>query len=244
MVKENNILLTMPQDLDILFTKFKDFVNVVSGLFKENSVIPEKIRTTSGSGSKKQFSAFVSLPALPYDLLEIINRVYTFYFIVIMPREIKNEDVITKLLTSYFAFVLKMYSYVTKEIANYTPRTHLSDSLISQTPIYASFLDSDKTTSFSKIINVAEKCEILKIQNHLFDVLDFVWSKNISFINLVYGEGFPHPLRCKQYLKETSKSYADYDYEHDVLKQMHITIDHSLYIRRAQEDKSNSHLSL
>lgn len=218
-----NPLLTVPKDLDEIYIEFQKFVRSVSSLLEEiRDKNKEKRLKLPGATNFEYLRNIKTMPFLPYQLIEIINHVYNFYIIFVLPLEIKNPEVIKKLSAIYFESLLKMYSFAAREMHWLDDIQNIVD--IKKSPIYQSYIELEKSRQILKVSLVAEKCKLFDIQDNLYKVLDLLWIKNIKFIGLVYELDFFSSI-YKRLLKRLNKTLLDYDYQYHDLKILHICID-------------------
>ena len=76
-VNSDNLLLTIPQDLEELLTGFKEFVTVVSKLQNKMSKLDDE---QLASLKYNHYYSIKSIPSLPYDVIEIFNKICRILF--------------------------------------------------------------------------------------------------------------------------------------------------------------------
>lgn len=222
-VNSDNLLLTIPQDLEEIFARFKEFVKVVSILQQKMSKMDE--RQLKSLDHYHDYS-IKSIPSFPYDMIEIINKVYLFYFRFVLPIKIKNHNIIDRLFSTYNEMVSRMYSFTSQEMNDYDRINDLTT--ISESLAYKSYIDSDTHYGFGLVKYLVRKCKVLNIEDALFGILDLLWVKNKGFLNLVYELDIPSEGIYEKYLSQLNKTYDDYVYSHNDLKKIHIQLDYYL----------------
>lgn len=225
-VNSDNLLLTIPQDLEELLTRFKEFVKVVSTLHHTMSKIDEE---QLASLDRYHYYSIQSIPSLPYDVIEIFNKIYLFYFRFVLPIKIKNHNTIDRLFSAYNQCVSKMHSFTSKEMNDYDWMNDLT--VISKSLAYKSYTESDICYGFGLVKYLVRKCRTLNIESALFEFLDLLWIKNKEFLNLVYELNLQSEGVYDKYLTQLNKTYSDYAYTHNDLKKIHIQLDY--YISEA-----------
>lgn len=221
---DDNPLVIVPRDLGTLYKKFENFVKIVSQLHDKNFNNAKKTEHNNYSAYNIH-NANKSIPILPYDLIEIIDKIYNFYFMFVLPIEIKNNDLIARIYSSYFEMKLKMHILVTTEM-NVNSLNDLTN--IDKSPMYKSYIHSDIFTGMRKVSQIVLNCKILGIDSSLFEVLDFLWITNKKFLTLVYDSLlFPSDDLIKRWLRTLGKTLGDYyDYDDKNLKYLHIYVDY------------------
>lgn len=224
-VNSDNLLLTIPQDLEEIFAGFKEFVKNVSSLYKNLSKLDEE-ELESFKSTWDYYNSIESIQTLPYNVLEIINKIYLFYFRFVLPIEIKNWNIRDRLFSEYNEKVSEMYSFISQEMDDHEWMKEISD--ISKSLIYKSYLDSETWHGFGKVKFITRICKMFNIKDALFNVLDLLWIKNHSFVALVYELDFLPEEVYEKYLRLLNKTFSDYDYDHNELKKIHIQLDYYL----------------
>jgi hypothetical protein len=181
-VVSENLLVTIPQDLEEILKGFQNFVNVI----KENC----KKRSFDANQTPpyfKKFTDYIEINAItsfPYRLIEIINDIFTFYFIIILPKKIDDQNIVIKLYSIYFENIYKMYISVSKELQYYILPYNLSS--IKESTLYQSYMESKNENCFSKVFRLVRICRVFNIEKELYDVLDSAWIKNMDTAILLY----------------------------------------------------------
>lgn len=178
-VKSNNLLLTIPKDLEEIFEQFKIFIDKVKELDRKNKFTTQN----DSSGIEEETSIASHLSFLQYDIIEIINDVYLFYFVIVLPNQLDNENLIAKLYSLYFRKVSEMYFYIVSDIhakkdSNFNKDQHFN--------LYENFVDSKELSLKNRLIEVVKISEKSNIGADLDRLLKLLWTKNKVAFLLLY----------------------------------------------------------
>ena len=116
-------------------------------------------------------------------MIDIINDVYTFYFIVILPKKIHDNIKIHKLYVVYFEILRKMYSYITGD--SHRMDKPPNDSSIETSTLFKSYMASKQESIFSKVWNIAHICKVIGFEDELYEVLGYLWINNEELVVLL-----------------------------------------------------------
>ncbi len=242
-IQSENLLVTIPRDLEEIFIRFKSFVDTVNKISLKETEIQTKIKNSKVSNSDNK-SYDQSLLLLPYNLIDLINDIFTFYFLFILPKKIEDNSICIKLYTCYFENMIKMYSYISKKLNPIFP-TSIGNFLPMSSNPYENYLESKKYYNFEKVCYVSYLCMIFDIEGNLYEVLDFLWIRYLESVSLMYESDIDYMLGMDenhinfmynlnedyiQKLKGINKHYA---YNNDMLNKIHNGVNHYiLYDKR------------
>ena len=236
-LNSENILAIVPQDLEQIFTQFKHFVKAVKKLCKERPEIYHKPMNPLQTVKINLDSIWNLAPSLPYHLIDLINDIYQFYFIFILPNKLGRQNIIMTLYSSYFETLSKMYFHVSKELSDNIPSYDIS--LIKDSNLYKSYIESKKETIFGKVYSLVKTCRILNIEEELFETLDLLWIKNIDVIILLYNIKF-HPLFYTAYQQKLQIKYNDFINNNETLKKIHLCIDNFIFMLEGSSQQDSA----
>jgi len=223
-INSENLLLTIPQDLEHVLQKFNTFVDKVKE--KEQKGISINYNHTHSGQKDIRFYKNIKniVPLLPYDLIEIINDLYTFFFIVILPKKLHNRDNIKKLHSYYLENLSKMYYYIVKDSkSEFEPFDLLA---IRKSDLYNSYINSKGLSVFSKVYELARVCRAIDMEDYLYDVLDILWIKNEDSSSLLYNlETFSNADDVYILKKDVPFRYSS-----EVLNKIHFQIEFYIHL--------------
>lgn len=205
-VAHQNLLLTLPNDLEELFLRFKSFVNAV----KEWCISPETtFRTKYGDPPRKIDGQRITrlVTVIPYFTMDIVIQVYNAYFIVTLPEKVNRKDQIRKLNSIYFQYISQMYTLISEELNDYIPKQNLG--LSNRSIHYHLLITIQDRPTIDKLCLLINDCHAFSLQKELFEILNFIWKKNIDIAYDQYGkyfEGFD-----ATYTDKIEKSYLEID---------------------------------
>lgn len=182
-IPSGDLLLKISQDLEEIFVQFKDFVFLIKKISEGKD----------GINTNETFSKIYTIDqvsSLPIKLIDTIDDIFKFYFILILPKKIDDQKIIMKLISKYFENLNNMYLLVTKEL-NFVPSYDLVS--IQNSVLYKSYMQSKMDSFFTKIYSLVEICRELNIEENLYKVLDLVWSKNADSAALLYRNELAPP---------------------------------------------------
>jgi len=203
-----NLLLTFPQDLEEIFLKFKNLISAV----KEWCISPEfAYNKRFGHVPElidREKIAKHTVPLL-YFTLEIINEICSIFLRFMLPDKLDRKDQIVKLYMIYYRFIGQMYSLIIEEIGEYIPKF---DSNLSNRSIpYATQIINSVGTITNKTVLIINTCNEYSLQRELFDILHFVWQKNVDIAYDQYtfgGKNIPYEVEDTG---KIDKSYLEID---------------------------------
>jgi hypothetical protein len=217
-VNSKNLLLIIPNDLDEIFEHFKGFVNKIDMSRKNEQIYQNFPQTSNRSTSEVRVNENI-LSLLKYDVIEIINDVYLFYFIVFLPYKLINKELINKLYSIYFEKISKMYSYLLSNSLPASQPYNLDN--ISETILYNKYVHCKGLNIHEKVLAAKKICKRISLDHDLDNILNLLWRKNIESIILLYGskDGTIANLQSK---KKVQTFEADVIYDTiDVLEKTH-----------------------
>ena len=233
-VNSENLLLTIPQDLEQILKEFKTFTDKVKE--KEQQGILIYYNHTHGGQKDVGFYKNIKniVPLLPYNLVEIINDLYMFFFIVILPNKLNNRDHKKKLHSYYLENLSKMYSYIVKDYQSDIESYDLLN--IRKSDLYSSYLNSKGLSAFRKVYELARVCRSINMEDCLYDVLDILWIRNEDSSFLLYDvETFSNADDAYILKKDISVPFR---YSSEVLNKIHYQVEfyiHLLEISNAED---------
>ncbi len=178
-VKSNNLLLIVPKDLDEIFQQFKAFID------KVKSPINGIYTNPSNRDKIDHLSPRNVVSLLQYYIIEIINDVYLFYFVTILPYQLNNKDQINRLYLYYFDKIIEMYSLISA--VSLTNNQPFDPHEIQQSKLREYYIKSKQQSLHSRLYEVAQICENLGIEVDLYNLLSLLWSKNKESAISLYG---------------------------------------------------------
>ncbi|MDR4491597.1 MAG: hypothetical protein R2685_11965 [Candidatus Nitrosocosmicus sp.] len=180
-VNLDNLLLIIPKDLDEIFEQFKIFINKVKQVKRI-----KKFNNNDITGIDNETTIDDHLSLLQYDIVEIINDVYLFYFVIILPNQLDNDNLIAKLYSIYFGKISEMYSYIASDLY---PENNSSDFDINlRFQLYNNYLYSKQLALSGKVSEVVKISEENNIEDDLDNLLRLLWSKNKVAFLLLYKQ--------------------------------------------------------
>jgi hypothetical protein len=235
-ISSENLLLTIPQDLGRIHEEFKTFVDKV----KEKEIEGISLNynhTNSGHKDWKFYKGIKSdVPLLSYYLIDIINDVYTFYFIVILSNKLNDNVKIHKLYAIYFENLEKMYSYISKDTQHMSGPT--DDTSIETSNLFKSYMKSKGESIFGKVWNLANICRVIGIEDHLYGVLDYLWLKNEESVVLLYGANkFSDEYSIHSKLKEEPIAFQ---YSNRILNKIHNQIEFYIFFMETSNEEDRA----
>ena len=235
-LNSDNLLLTIPHDLGRVLEEFKTFDDKLKQKETEGISLNYNV-TNSGHKDWKFYKGIRSdVPLLSYYLIDIINDVDTFYFIVILPSKIHDNVSLHKLYAIYFENLGKMYSYLSKD----TPRVNKlkDDTSIETSNRFKSYIKSKGESIFGKVWNLANICRVIGIEDHLYDVLDYLWLKNEESVVLLYGVNkFSDEYFIHSKLKEEPIAFQ---YSNRILNKIHNQIEFFIFFMETSNEEDRA----
>ncbi|ALI36856.1 hypothetical protein NMY3_02666 [Candidatus Nitrosocosmicus oleophilus] len=215
----DNLLMTVPRDLDEIFLRFRIFYDILQEK-KNNGFQISKHPNTVDHQYYRRIMDHLTLA--PFRLIDVINDIYTFNLIVLLPFKPINRISRNKLYDCYFESQRKMYSIVIEE-DQFSTRSYAPEQ-IKKTDIYNTFLSGKKEFIIDKVCNLSRVCTAVGIDNELYKVLDLLWTRNIDATNLLYEI---------DYKTEVNEEFIDYkignknnNIDNKMVKKIHDLIDY------------------
>lgn len=182
-IDSDNLLIYLPKDFDELFSLFQNFIIAI----KEWIVTPEiTFMKRFGKPEKKIDGQLITSKVifLPFWTMDIINQIYTAFFIVVLPEKINKKEHIRKLNSLYHQYVSQIYALVYEEIGTYIPK--LSRHLANKPIHYFTFTDTT-IRPIDLLFRLINDCHAYSLQKELFNILNLVWGRNIDIAYDQYG---------------------------------------------------------
>lgn len=232
-IVSENLLLIIPQDLDNIFSRLKDFTKIIKKKIGNRAVIENKSHSKNIHSKRVEYEAKRSMSFLPYYLTEIINSFYTFYFNFVLPKKIENKNLIIRLYSLYFENLSEIYSFILTQLGDTISYTSDFHALV-KSNMYKGYYDDEHPGLYPVYRNV-RMCRINGIEEELYNVLDQLWLKNEETCLLLYG------LNPESNSQETSSSvdkesnkmfeskYTEYIKNNKILDKIHLLIDYYIY---------------
>lgn len=185
-----NLLLIIPKDLDEIVEQFKLFLSKTSeSTDEEKSTKNNRIRIIRKNKDGIIPKNVISL--LQFSAIEIINDVYMFYFVNILPHKLDNKEQINRLFSVYFSKVSEMYSYLISGSNLNSQPVKLDD--IRDSTLCRNYVKSKGQSTHERILGVIKICKGTNLEYQLNNLLDLLWRKNIESIILLYN------LQCRSF---------------------------------------------
>lgn len=250
-VNSENLLVIIPRDLAEIFVQFKDFADTVKKLSQNENEIRHRIENSiygHSIGEDYQYYRLTeSVPLLPYIIIDIINDVFTFYFICILPKKIDDQNHISKLNLIYFENISRMYSYLSKELRTLLPDNESSPSTMDFPEEF--YLKSKRYNNFTKACYISYLCAIFGIEDELYNVLDLLWIRNVETVSLMYASDLEYVFTEKElfemnyktslssvhHMSQLKASNKHLVYNNDMLNKMHDAINSFILTGRGLE---------
>ncbi|MGD9672082.1 MAG: hypothetical protein AB7U98_01230 [Candidatus Nitrosocosmicus sp.] len=182
-VNSKNLLLIIPKDLDEIFEQFKLFIDKVRELRSE-----EKSTNNSHNYDTKNKDTIIPknvASILQFSIIEIINDVYMFYFVNILPYKLDNKEQINELYSVYFGKVSEMYSYLASgSIISSQPFTL---DVIRESTLCRNYVISKGLSTSERVLAVKKICKANNLEHDLNSLLELIWIKNTETVILLYG---------------------------------------------------------
>jgi hypothetical protein len=227
-IVEDNPFLILPHELKVITYKLKKFIREVKRLRSEKFEIHYKEVNPSIFERIDQEEVRQSLSYLPYSVISIIDQIYKFYFIFILPQKISKKSVVKDLYSIYFEFFTNLLILVSNELQNDNPFIEISVNEI--TKQNRQVVMSSMSGGFNYSSNLFRYCRILEIETHLYDILDFVWLNHITILpSLYYLKWDSKFLTYEQALRKFEAEYGDNIKRNEILKKIHVLIDYHIY---------------
>ncbi|HEU5119929.1 MAG TPA: hypothetical protein VFT71_02985, partial [Candidatus Nitrosocosmicus sp.] len=183
-VESENLLEILPKDLESIFSKLMAFARVIKEMIENDYSVGNEPPANHISAIVTH-DAKKALPFLPYYTTSIINSLYTFYFIFVLPTKIENRDLISKLHSWYFENLSKIYSFYLSEFRN--TRYYSSDlKVLVKSRIDMGYSEHIGSGLYS-VSNIVRICRINGIEEQLYEVLDQLWIRNEETSSLLYA---------------------------------------------------------
>lgn len=233
-----NVLLTIPQDLELILANFGRFTKAVKSKFK--SGINENYNPTEIRIARRfQYEAKAFFPFLPYYVIEIIHSLYTFYFNFIIPKKVEKNSIITRLYSMYFESLSKMHSMIVRELSDAIP-----DSVEIAVKIKSKMYQGAGETKYPElylIYRTVRMCMINGCEEEIYDVLDSLWIKNEEVCNILYGLNLEPKTRNQDVsldkeINETEDRYTHQIQKNQTLDKIHWFIDKTIIQMEKDEE--------
>ncbi|MGD9533896.1 MAG: hypothetical protein AB7V56_09030 [Candidatus Nitrosocosmicus sp.] len=244
-VVTENVLITFPQDLDEVLVLFKNFVDTVYDLMKDEKEIRNRILNSLYESYMNESNCdrvLESLPLLPYIIIDIIDDIFNFYFIFILGRKITDPKYLSKIYAYYFGQLSRMYSYISTN-----PNDISIKSVFTKYPQEKNYLRSKKYDNFTRVCYAAYLCTYFGIENRLYQILDYVWIKHIESISLIYSDELNRiiyfdsieyerrKLIPNLYPKISNLNVSIKHYEDDLLNKLHNGVNFFILLNKGLE---------
>lgn len=217
-VDSNNLLIILPQELEILFNKFNEFMSATSNRMKE--LIHGKYQIKD---PKQGVGRLVN--AL-YSAIDMIHDLYSIYFFLELPRKVARQDQIQSLFAIYFGYVGKMYSLTiteTKDVSRESELTEPNDS-----PSHISDMISRKGSATDKLVETIRICRDYLVLSEFYAVLQFMWEKHPRIADDFYSELIHSVPGGKSPDEKVEKAYSDI--KDPTVKRLFKAIDEHIYL--------------
>ncbi|WP_415311980.1 hypothetical protein [Candidatus Nitrosocosmicus sp. FF01] len=225
-VNSKNLLLIIPKDLDEIFEQFKLFMGKIGEIIeeeksKDNSHI-HAIKKNDDTPPKNVLSI------LEFSIVEIINDVYMFYFVNVLPHKLDNKEQINRLYSVYFGKVSEMYSYLASDSFAIGQPFTLDD--IRESTLCKNYVLSKGLSTYERVLAVKKICKGNNLEYHLNNLLDLLWTKNIESVILLYHLQYGSIVKSQSVKKDPSlQGDAMFD-AIEVLEKIHYHFDELIKI--------------
>lgn len=176
-IDSENLLIILPSDFEELYSRFQFFVMAI----KEWSMNPEDtFRKYYGEPERKidcQLIANLTI-LLPYKLMNIIDQIYNAYFAVVLPEKINKKEHIQKLNLLYYRYVSQMRSFVFENLQECVSKFNFYSS--DRSIRYHYLINVLQRPTFDDLVRLILDCHAYSLQKQLFDILNFLWERNID----------------------------------------------------------------
>lgn len=242
-VASGNLLEILPKDLEGIFSRVLAFTKLIKKMIENGNTIGDKPRPNHIS-EMVTYEAKRSLPFLPYYVTAIINSLYTFYFIFVLPQTIENRNLIAKLHSWYFENLSKIYSYYRTELGN-TVYYSSDIAVMVKSKINLGYIE-DQGPGLYPVYRIVRMCRINGIEEELYDVLDQLWIRNEKSSVLFYALNDDGDESSKEHftvdMKDASRLFEsrdkDFVQKNKTLKKIHLQIDSYLNQLERHEDEA------
>lgn len=205
-INNENLMVSIPHELDHVFVEFKSFIDLISELLKDEHEIRCRIMNSIYQDYMNDSNCvriLKSIPLLPYILIDVINDIFSFYFVFILSKKIDDQKYLSKIQAIYFGNISKMYSYISNKFSNIFFTIEPSKGNFP----YEDYIRSKKYNNFAKVCYLAYLCTFFGIENKLYQVLDYLWIKRIESISLMYSSELESKLYADLIEHERRKSF-------------------------------------
>ena len=125
---------------------------------------------------------------IPYFTMNIVMQIYNTYFIVTLPEKVNRKDQIRKLNSIYFQYISQMYTLISEELNDYTPKQNLG--LFNGSIHYVTLISVQDRPTLDKLLLLINDCHAYSLQKELFGILHFLWQRNIDIAYDQYAKIF------------------------------------------------------
>jgi hypothetical protein len=193
-IDEENLFLTIPSQLDELFSRLKTFMEQLKSMyFKPIDDWPNLEHALGemkfASEIEKAYYLLSRILKLPIVIIDVINDAFMFHYYCIWTTKITNKQILTKLISLYFTKIAEMNIYIYEEINNLKSYFKDFDNFfLKNIHIYRSYADSKSYSPLKKIIALEHSCKIPYLEDELAFVLDYLWEINKDHLQYIYPE--------------------------------------------------------
>ncbi|HYF98873.1 MAG TPA: hypothetical protein VD815_02150 [Candidatus Saccharimonadales bacterium] len=262
-VDPQNLLVTVPQNLEEIFLRFESFIDKVGKISQNkdeiklrmaNSIFEETI-DKNGNENTQMEKWGDSLASIPFVILDIINDVFTFSFLFLFPKKNVGFSSFSKVYSAYFERLAKMYSSISSKLADVHSTQY---DTTSEHFRYVVYLESKEKPGFKKVGFLAYMCYRYNIAKEMYEVLDLLWIKNIDAVSLLYDRSYMDLLfmdynsRCDRASSDRfSASHLEYlekynehlSYNNEILNKIHEAVNLYIVLERFLPDVENWRVS-
>ena len=173
-VVADNLLVSIPDDLETIFVRFLEFLELVKEAKSGKKQYSKSGYVYNGKKAMQDIKLENRIFLLPYEVLEIIRKIYVKFFESVIKYKLDKQKDISTLYGVYCEKNKQMESFLYKNFP-------LKKELIS-------LLEIRKHESpLGKACNVVDICRYLKIKDQLYNFLNVLWERNIETCVLLYG---------------------------------------------------------
>jgi hypothetical protein len=167
-----NLLVSIPSDLEQINANFIDFVNEVKEV-EGKKLYSDCEYVYSGLKAMQDVEIEKRIQILPYEVLEVTKELYMTFFESILPDKIENKEHINRLYGNYSIKKESMESFLCQNFPISSDLTSLLEYRKHEAPL-------------GKLCNIVDICKHIGIEVQLNTFLDFIWSRNIETCILLY----------------------------------------------------------
>ncbi|TVP40449.1 hypothetical protein [Candidatus Nitrosocosmicus arcticus] len=172
-VVSENLLVSIPSDLEAVFAKFVGFLNAVKEVEKERTYLNQKY-LYRGKKAMQDIAIVDRVLLLPYEVLEVITEIYMKFYESVIKFKLDNPNQISQLYGHYCEYKDKMQLFLSD---NFSPTKDLIN-----------LLENRKIESpLGKLCNIVDICKFLGIEKYFYDFLYLLMTRNIEACLLLYG---------------------------------------------------------